>query len=57
MLVGQLTQQYGPLAHDFRCPYIRLKFEKPASYGVSHLEHQGWKASLFARFTLETHQR
>ena len=48
MLVGQLTQQYGPLAHDFRCPYIRLKFEKPASYGVSLLKHQGWKASPIA---------
>ena len=27
--MGQLTLQYGPLAHDFRRPYIHMKFEKP----------------------------
>ena len=27
--MGQLTLQYGPLAHDFRRPYILMKFEKP----------------------------
>ena len=32
MLVGQLTQQYGPLAYYFRHPYINLKFEKPALF-------------------------
>ena len=27
--MGQLTLQYGPLANDFRCPYILMKFKKP----------------------------
>ena len=27
--MGQLTLQYGPLANDFRGPYIHMKSEKP----------------------------